>query len=100
LTEPNCSLTQQYQALLGVEGIQIAFSTDGIKRLAELAFEVNETTENIGARRLHTLMERLLEDLSFTAAQAQGAKVVVNQVYVEQNLQKLVKDQDLSQYIL
>lgn len=100
LTEPNYSLTEQYQALLGVEGVDLEFSQDGITRLAELAFEVNENTENIGARRLHTLMERLLEDLSFAANQAQGAKVVVNQAYVEQNLQDLVQDQDLSQYIL
>lgn len=100
LTEPNYSLTEQYQALLGVEGVDLEFSQDGITRLAELAFEVNENTENIGARRLHTLMERLLEDLSFEANQAQGAKVVVNQAYVEQNLQDLVQDQDLSQYIL
>lgn len=100
LTEPNYSLTEQYQALLGVEGVDLEFSQDGITRLAELAFEVNENTENIGARRLHTLMERLLEDLSFEANQAQGAKVVVNQGYVEQNLQDLVQDQDLSQYIL
>ncbi len=100
LTEPNYSLTEQYQALLGIEGVDLEFSEDGITRLAELAFEVNENTENIGARRLHTLMERLLEDLSFEANQAQGAKVIVNQSYVEQNLQDLVQDQDLSQYIL
>ncbi|MDP6191235.1 MAG: HslU--HslV peptidase ATPase subunit, partial [Gammaproteobacteria bacterium] len=99
-TEPNFSLKEQYQALLGVEGVELEFSEDGVKRLAELAFEVNENTENIGARRLHTLMERLLEDLSFEADQAQGAKVLVNQAYVEQNLQDLVQDQDLSQYIL
>lgn len=100
LTEPNFSLTEQYQALLGVEGVELEFSADGITRLAELAAEVNENTENIGARRLHTLLERLLEDLSFEASQAQGAKVVVNQSYVEQNLQDLVQNQDLSQYIL
>ena len=100
LTEPNFSLTEQYQALLGVEGVELEFSQDGITRLAELAAEVNENTENIGARRLHTLLERLLEDLSFEATQAQGAKVIVNKGYVEQNLQDLVQDQDLSQYIL
>lgn len=100
LTEPNFSLTEQYQALLGVEGVELEFSADGITRLAELAAEVNENTENIGARRLHTLLERLLEDLSFEASQANGAKVVVNKGYVEQNLQDLVQDQDLSQYIL
>jgi ATP-dependent HslUV protease ATP-binding subunit HslU len=100
LTEPDYSLTQQYQALLNVEGVNLEFSEDGVKRIAELAYEVNESTENIGARRLHTLMERLLEDLSFTANQASGAKVVINQAYVDSNLQDLVKDQDLSRYIL
>mgnify|MGYP001296255620 FL=1 len=100
LTEPDYSLTQQYQAMLKVEGIDLEFSEDGVKRIAELAYEVNESTENIGARRLHTLMERLLEDLSFTANQAAGAKVVINQAYVDNNLQDLVKNQDLSRYIL
>jgi len=100
LTEPDYSLTQQYQALLSVEGVNLEFSEDGVKRIAELAYEVNESTQNIGARRLHTLMERLLEDLSFTANQASGAKVVINQTYVDKNLQDLVKDQDLSRYIL
>ena len=100
LTEPNYSLTQQYKALLSVEGVDLEFSEDGVKRIAELAYEVNESTENIGARRLHTLLERLLEDLSFTANQASGAKVVINQAYVDKNLQDLVKDQDLSRYIL
>jgi len=100
LTEPNYSLTQQYIALLGVEGVDLEFTKDGVKRIAELAYEVNESTENIGARRLHTLLERLLEDLSFTASQAAGAKVVINQTYVDSNLEDLVKDQDLSRYIL
>jgi len=100
LTEPSYSLTQQYKALLSVEGVDLEFSEDGVKRIAELAYEVNESTENIGARRLHTLLERLLEDLSFTANQASGAKVVINQTYVDKNLHDLVKDQDLSRYIL
>lgn len=100
LVEPNYSLTQQYKALLKVEGVDVEFSGDGVKRIAELAFEVNESTENIGARRLHTLLERLLEDLSFTANQAAGAKVVINQTYVDKSLQNLVKNQDLSRYIL
>jgi ATP-dependent HslUV protease ATP-binding subunit HslU len=100
LTEPNYSLTQQYQALMGVEGVELEFSPDGVTRLAELAYEVNESTENIGARRLHTLLERLLEDLSFTASLADGAKVVINQAYVDNNLKDLAKDQDLSRYIL
>jgi ATP-dependent HslUV protease ATP-binding subunit HslU len=85
---------------LSVEGVDLEFTEDGVKRIAELAYEVNESTENIGARRLHTLLERLLEDLSFTANQATGAKVVINQTYVDNNLQDLVKDQDLSRYIL
>ena len=85
---------------MSVEGVDLEFSEDGVKRIAELAYEVNESTENIGARRLHTLMERLLEDLSFTASQASGAKVLINQAYVDHNLQDLVKDQDLSRYIL
>ncbi|HCH32277.1 MAG TPA: HslU--HslV peptidase ATPase subunit [Oceanospirillaceae bacterium] len=100
LTEPNYSLTQQYIALMGVEGVELEFSPDGVTRLAELAYEVNESTENIGARRLHTLLERLLEDLSFTANLADGAKIVINQAYVDNNLKDLVKDQDLSRYIL
>ena len=100
LTEPSYSLTQQYIALLAVEGVDLEFSAEGVKRIAELAYEVNESTENIGARRLHTLLERLLEDLSFTANQAAGAKVVITQAYVDNNLQDLVKDQDLSRYIL
>jgi len=100
LTEPNYSLTQQYIALMGVEGVELEFSQDGVTRLAELAYEVNESTENIGARRLHTLLERLLEDLSFTANKADGAKVVINQAYVDNTLKDLVKDQDLSRYIL
>ena len=85
---------------MGVEGVDLEFTKDGVKRIAELAYEVNESTENIGARRLHTLLERLLEDLSFTASQAAGAKVVINQTYVDNNLEDLVKDQDLSRYIL
>ena len=100
LVEPHFSLVAQYTALLAVEGVNIEFTDDGIKRLAELAYEVNENTDNIGARRLHTLLERLLEDLSFNADQAQGTHVVINKSYVETNLQDLVQNQDLSQYIL
>ena len=100
LTEPNYSLTQQYKALLNVEGVDLDFSEEGVKRIAELAYQVNESTENIGARRLHTLLERLLEDLSFMANQASGAKVLIDQAYVDSNLTDLVQDQDLSRYIL
>jgi ATP-dependent HslUV protease ATP-binding subunit HslU len=100
LTEPDASLCRQYTALLGTEGVQLEFAESGVQRLAEVAFEVNERTENIGARRLHTVMERLLEKVSFEAADRSGTRVVVDRDYVEGNLGELVKDQDLSRYIL
>ncbi len=100
LTEPDASLCRQYSALLATEGVTLEFEVSGVQRLAEVAFEVNERTENIGARRLHTVMERLLETLSFDAADRNGAQVVVNRSYVEANLGELVRDQDLSRYIL
>ncbi len=104
LTEPDASLTKQYQALLGTEGADISFSQDGIKRIAEIAWQVNEQAENIGARRLHTVMERLLEPTSFSASDwsegAPEAKVAVDVDYVNQHLGELVKDEDLSKYIL
>jgi ATP-dependent HslUV protease ATP-binding subunit HslU len=100
LTEPDASLCRQYTALLATEGVELEFAASGVRRLAEVAFEVNERTENIGARRLHTVMERLLETVSFDAADRNGSHVVVNREYVEGNLGELVKDQDLSRYIL
>jgi len=100
LTEPDASLCRQYSALLATEGVTLEFEASGVQRLAEVAFEVNERTENIGARRLHTVMERLLETLSFDAADRNGAQVTVNRDYVEANLGELVRDQDLSRYIL
>ncbi len=104
LTEPDASLTKQYQALLGTEGADISFSQDGIKRIAEIAWQVNEQAENIGARRLHTVMERLLEPTSFSASDwsegAPEAKVAVDVNYVNQHLGELVEDEDLSKYIL
>ena len=100
LAEPEFSLTKQYQALLGTEGVKIEFSQDGIQRLAEMAYSVNENTENIGARRLHTLLERLLEDLSFAASQAAGASIEITQAYVDRVLGDVIQDQDLSHYIL
>src|SRR5271170_1597516 len=100
LTEPDASLCRQYSALLATEGVEIKFAASGVQRLAEVAFEVNERTENIGARRLHTVMERLLETVSFDAADRSGTHVLVNAEYVEGNLGELVKDQDLSRYIL
>src|ERR1700729_295349 len=100
LTEPDASLCRQYTALLATEGGEIQFESSGVQRLAEVAFEVNERTENIGARRLHTVMERLLETVSFDAADRNGSHVLINREYVEGNLGELVKDQDLSRYIL
>jgi ATP-dependent protease HslVU (ClpYQ) ATPase subunit len=100
LTEPDASLCRQYKALLATEGVELEFAPCGVRRLAEVAFEVNERTENIGARRLHTVMERLLETVSFDAADRNGTLITVNREYVEGNLGELVKDQDLSRYIL
>jgi ATP-dependent HslUV protease ATP-binding subunit HslU len=100
LTEPDASLCRQYCALMATEGLTLEFAESGVQRLAEVAFEVNERTENIGARRLHTVMERLLETVSFDAADRNGTRVVINREYVEGNLGELVKDQDLSRYIL
>jgi len=100
LTEPDASLCRQYSALLATEGVVLEFDASGVKRLAEVAFEVNERTENIGARRLHTVMERLLESLSFDAADRSGVRVLVDRDYVEGNLGELLRDQDLSRYIL
>jgi ATP-dependent HslUV protease ATP-binding subunit HslU len=100
LTEPDASLCRQYSALMATEGLTLEFVDSGVQRLAEVAFEVNERTENIGARRLHTVMERLLETVSFDAADRNGTRVVIDRQYVEDNLGELVKDQDLSRYIL
>ena len=100
LVEPDASLTQQYEALLATEGLALEFTTDGLARIAELAWQVNEGTENIGARRLHTVMERLLEDISFAASESDGNSIVVDKDYVDTHLQELVSDQDLSRYIL
>ena len=100
LTEPDASLTEQYSALLGTESVDLSFTADGIKRLAELAWQVNEKTENIGARRLHTLLERLLEDISYEAGEEAGQKFVIDENYVSQQLSELVQDEDLSRYIL
>jgi ATP-dependent HslUV protease ATP-binding subunit HslU len=100
LTEPDASLTRQYTALLATEGVTVAFADTGVRRLAEIAFHVNSEQENIGARRLHTVMERLLETISFEAADKSGESVTVDAAYVEAHLGSLVKDQDLSRYIL
>jgi ATP-dependent HslUV protease ATP-binding subunit HslU len=100
LTEPSASLTEQYRALLATEGVEVSFSDEGITRLAEIAWQVNETTENIGARRLHTVMERLLETLSFEAADKSGEKLDIDAAYVDSQLDTLAQDEDLSRYIL
>ncbi|MEM1228962.1 MAG: ATP-dependent protease ATPase subunit HslU [Pseudomonadota bacterium] len=100
LTEPDYSLTEQYQALLGTEGLTVTFAEAGLARIAELAWQVNERTENIGARRLHTIMERLLEALSFQASELDQQTVTIDADYVNEHLSALVADQDLSQYIL
>jgi ATP-dependent HslUV protease ATP-binding subunit HslU len=100
LTEPNASLTRQYQALLATEGLTVEFTDEGIARLAEVAWQVNENTENIGARRLHTVLERLLELLSFEASDMSGQSVTIDLAYVDVHLSALVKDEDLSRYVL
>ncbi|UTF61670.1 ATP-dependent protease ATPase subunit HslU [Gilvimarinus sp. DA14] len=99
LTEPSASLTEQHQALLQTEGVEIEFTKDGIRRIAETAYDVNERTENIGARRLHTLLERLLEDISFDAGSA-DSRFVIDASYVEKHLGELAQNEDLSRYIL
>jgi ATP-dependent HslUV protease ATP-binding subunit HslU len=101
LTEPDASLTEQYQALLSTEGMELTFTPDGIHRIAEIAWQVNESTENIGARRLHTVMEKLLEVVSFEAGnQDDKQSIIVNTEYVDQYLEDLAGDADLSRYIL
>ena len=102
LREPDASLTEQYQALLGTEGLSMEFSEDGIRRIAEIAWQVNERTENIGARRLHTVMERLLEEASFNATDAslRDSSLVVDAAYVDEHLGELSQDEDLSRFIL
>jgi len=100
LTEPDASLTEQYSALMQTEGLTLTYSEDGIKRLASVAWDINERTENIGARRLHTIMERLLEQISFEAADQAGKHINVNADYVNNQLTDLAQDEDLSRYIL
>ncbi len=104
LTEPDASLTEQYQALMGTEDLKITFTESGIRRVAEVSWQVNESTENIGARRLHTVVERLLEEVSFSAADLAekhgGEALVIDASYVDQHLGELVQNEDLSRYIL
>jgi len=100
LTEPDASLTLQYNALLATEDVELEFVESGVRRLAEVAYQVNENTENIGARRLHTVMERLLETVSFEASDKSGMQLQINAGYVDKHLAELSKDEDLSRYIL
>ena len=100
LREPRASLVRQYEALLGTEGVNLEFTSDAIEAMADLAFLVNRTTQNIGARRLHTILERVLEDISFNAPDRQNQKIVVDEKLVRERLEALSKDEDLSRYIL
>jgi ATP-dependent HslUV protease ATP-binding subunit HslU len=100
LTEPDAALTTQYRALLGTEAVKLEFTPGGVRRIAEVAWQVNERTENIGARRLHTVMERLLDAASYEAADQAGVTVTVDDAYVDLHLTHLAKDEDLSRYIL
>jgi ATP-dependent HslUV protease ATP-binding subunit HslU len=100
LTEPDASLTEQYAALMKTEGLTLNFTDDGIERIARVAWEINERTENIGARRLHTVLERLLENVSYEAADKSGQQITVDAAYVDEQLGDLARDEDLSRYIL
>ena len=100
LTEPNASATVQYKALMATEGVNLEFTEDGIKRIAQAAWQVNETTENIGARRLHTVLERLVEDISYDASDLNGQTITIDAEYVSKHLDALVADEDLSRFIL
>ena len=100
LTEPNASLTEQYKALMATESVEIEFTADGIDSLADAAWQVNERTENIGARRLHTVMERLMEEISYDASEKSGEKFMIDAAYVSERLGEFVQDEDLSRFIL
>lgn len=100
LTEPNASLTKQYIALIATEGVELSFTKDSIAKIAAIAWQINDSTENIGARRLHTVMEKLLDTVSFEATDSAPKKVIIDADYVDASLQTLVKDEDLSRYIL
>jgi ATP-dependent HslUV protease ATP-binding subunit HslU len=100
LTEPDASLTEQYTALMNTESVNLEFTGDSVVRIAEIASDINERMENIGARRLHTVMERLLETVSFDATDRSGGTITIDAAYVDEHLDQLVKDEDLSRYIL
>ncbi|MGP1954280.1 MAG: HslU--HslV peptidase ATPase subunit, partial [Arsenophonus sp. NC-QC1-MAG3] len=100
LTEPNASLTIQYKALMETEGLNIVFTSEAISKISQAAWQVNEKTENIGARRLHTVLERLMEDISFNASESNGQDIIIDADYVSKHLDELVADEDLSRFIL
>jgi ATP-dependent HslUV protease ATP-binding subunit HslU len=100
LTEPENALIKQYKALMDTEGLHVAFTKDAIEQIAEIAEKVNETTENIGARRLHTVMEKVMEEISFSASDLKKKKIKIDQKYVQGQLRDIVKDEDLSRFIL
>ncbi len=100
LTEPNNALVKQYIALLGTENVKVVFTMEAIEKIAEIAYQVNRDTDNIGARRLHTILEKLLEDLLFEASEMQMGEITITEAYVEEKLASIAKDEDLSRYIL
>jgi len=100
LREPRASLVRQYQALLGTEGLDVEFTADAVDAMADIAFQVNRTTQNIGARRLHTILERVVEEISFDAPDRAEKRVVIDAAEVRRRLDALAKDEDLSRYIL
>ncbi|MBM4078041.1 MAG: AAA family ATPase, partial [Planctomycetes bacterium] len=100
LTEPSSSITSQSQAMLNVDGIELTFTQDGLEEVAEIAWRVNQSTQNIGARRLYTIMERLLETPSFEGPDAKGTRITVDRAFVRKQLEEISRDEDLSQFIL
>ncbi len=100
LTEPNASLTTQYKALMATEGLNIEFTSCGIDKIAQIAFQVNEKTENIGSRRLHTILERLMEEISFNANERNGQSIKIDEMYVINHLNELIPNEDLSRFII
>jgi ATP-dependent HslUV protease ATP-binding subunit HslU len=100
LTQTDASLTRQYSALLGTENVTLQFNPEGLRRIAQIAFDVNERTENIGARRLSTVMERLLEEVSFDAPHRAGQTVLIDAAYVDERLADIARNEDLSRFIL
>jgi ATP-dependent HslUV protease ATP-binding subunit HslU len=100
LKEPDNSLIKQYIGLMKTENVDLEFTDEGIDSIADISTHINSTIENIGARRLHTILEKVLEDISFTASDKSGEKIIINKDYVEKNLGKIIKDKDLSKFIL